>query len=471
MAEREPLLARRPRLYHPSWLGGGEPEAAGPTLSNRVGSTLRAARLGAGLSLADAATRLRIRRVYLEAIEEGRYQDLPGAVYAIGFVRSYAETMGLDGDLLVKEFKEETSATGGDTELHFPEPIPEGRLPGWRLLVISAVIVIGAYGAWNYLSSQNRVAIELIPDVPERIARLAGVPTLSPMALGGGSPPPKITTVESSADGAQAGPNLIATSRPAGAARGPSAQVEFTAPPTGVGGGSGIAVAPFAEETPAATPDAPLAEVTRTPSVAALAISPQPAPAPASAARVVAPAPETGVGAPVPVSTALAPSPQSTRVVAPQTAPATLPAAIASAETTDTTPPVLPPAMVAVSAVTESVSADAGEAAGADAGSGYVPQVYGAGNTDARVVVTALMDSWVQVTGTDNALHLTRILRGGDRYMAPNRPDLMLTTGNVGALELAVDGKTVPPLGPVGAVRRNISLSPERLLAGTAVTP
>ena len=352
------------------------PEAAGPTLSNRVGSTLRAARLEAGLSLADAATRLRIRRVYLEAIEEGRYQDLPGAVYAIGFVRSYAETMGLDGDLLVKEFKEETSATGGDTELHFPEPIPEGRLPGWRLLVISAVIVIGAYGAWNYLSSQNRVAIELIPDVPERIARLAGVPTLSPMALGGGSPPPKITTVESSADGAQAGPNLIATSRPAGAARGPSAQVEFTAPPTGVGGGSGIAVAPFAEETPAATPDAPLAEVTRTPSVAALAISPQ-------------------------------------------TAPATLPAAIASAETTDTTPPVLPPAMVAVSAVTKSVSADAGEAAGADAGSGYVPQVYGAGNTDARVVVTALMDSWVQVTGTDNALHLTRILRAATDTWPP----------------------------------------------------
>lgn len=95
------------------------------------------------------------------------------------------------------------------------------------------------------------------------------------------------------------------------------------------------------------------------------------------------------------------------------------------------------------------------------------PRAYGAENTDARIVVRAIGDSWVQVTDGDDVL-LTRLLRAGDTYRVPNRPGLTLNTGNAGTLEFSVDGNIAPPIGPTGAVRRDVALDPERLLTGTA---
>ena len=63
----------------------------------------------------------------------------------------------------------------------------------------------------------------------------------------------------------------------------------------------------------------------------------------------------------------------------------------------------------------------------------------------------------------------TSILRSGDAYRVPNRSDLSLYTGSAGALEITVDGKVVPSIGQHGAVRRDVVLDPDRLLAGTAV--
>jgi cytoskeleton protein RodZ len=59
---------------------------------------------------------------------------------------------------------------------------------------------------------------------------------------------------------------------------------------------------------------------------------------------------------------------------------------------------------------------------------------------------------------------LTRVLRPGDIYRAPDRAGLTLLTGNAGGLEIYVDGLKLPALGPVGAVRRNVSLNSDSLL-------
>ena len=101
----------------------------------------------------------------------------------------------------------------------------------------------------------------------------------------------------------------------------------------------------------------------------------------------------------------------------------------------------------------------------------YVPRVFGQGNVASRIRVRALQESWVQVTGVDNELLLTRILRPGDVYLVPDKPGLVLMTGNAGGIEILVDGNVVPPIGPVAAVRRGVALDAERLLAGEAVIP
>lgn len=80
-------------------------------------------------------------------------------------------------------------------------------------------------------------------------------------------------------------------------------------------------------------------------------------------------------------------------------------------------------------------------------------------------MLNATDEVWLQIREGENAL-VTRILRKGDTYRVPNRSGLTLLTGNAGALEILVDGKPAPTLGPLGAVRRDVALDPQALLSG-----
>ena len=91
-------------------------------------------------------------------------------------------------------------------------------------------------------------------------------------------------------------------------------------------------------------------------------------------------------------------------------------------------------------------------------------QIYGAENEYSRILVIARENSWIQVRDNiANRLVLTRLLRAGDSYRAPDQPGLILLTGNAGALEIFVDGESVPNLGGAGKVRRNVRLDPDLL--------
>ena len=82
--------------------------------------------------------------------------------------------------------------------------------------------------------------------------------------------------------------------------------------------------------------------------------------------------------------------------------------------------------------------------------------------------IRALADSWVQIRDADQGIVFARVLKTGETYRVP-RSGLILRTGNAGALEVLVDGKPAPALGALGTLRRNVTLEPDALLAGTAV--
>ena len=69
-----------------------------------IGASLREARLRQGLDFPEIETGTKIRGKYLQALEEERFEVLPGETYIKGFLRSYAEYLGLDGQLYVDEF-------------------------------------------------------------------------------------------------------------------------------------------------------------------------------------------------------------------------------------------------------------------------------------------------------------------------------------------------------------------------------
>jgi cytoskeleton protein RodZ len=145
-----------------------EPTFSGPG----VCELLKTTRERAGQDLQTVSQVLRIRFVYLEAIEAGRYDELPGKTYVVGFVRAYAEHLGLDSEEVIRRFKAEVDGLEGSAELVFPSPVTEQSVPGGAIILISLIILGAAYGGWYFLSSQDRSMAELVPDLPAKFSEM-----------------------------------------------------------------------------------------------------------------------------------------------------------------------------------------------------------------------------------------------------------------------------------------------------------
>ncbi len=89
-----------------------------------VGKILREQREAKGLAFEDVENSTSIKRTYLEAIESEKYDKLPGLVYARGFVRNYADFLGLDGDAIAAQFKEEMEPEVKEPEENIPATAP-----------------------------------------------------------------------------------------------------------------------------------------------------------------------------------------------------------------------------------------------------------------------------------------------------------------------------------------------------------
>ncbi|MBV8531661.1 MAG: helix-turn-helix domain-containing protein, partial [Candidatus Eremiobacteraeota bacterium] len=75
-----------------------------------LGERFRAAREARGLSLSDVSEQIRIRSVYLAAIEEDNWNAIGAPVYIRGFLRTYARFLGLDPEEVVAAFNNEPAA-------------------------------------------------------------------------------------------------------------------------------------------------------------------------------------------------------------------------------------------------------------------------------------------------------------------------------------------------------------------------
>ena len=110
---------------------------AEPPAAARAGADLRDARERLQISLEDVASTLRIRQPHLVALEEGRMSLLPGNTYALGFVRNYAATLGLDPEEMVRRFRAETAVFDQDKKLVFPVPWLRGGRSAGAMMVLS----------------------------------------------------------------------------------------------------------------------------------------------------------------------------------------------------------------------------------------------------------------------------------------------------------------------------------------------
>lgn len=450
-----------------------------------IGQALTEAREAAGLNLDDVAAQLRIRREFLAALEEGRPDALPGVTYAIGYVRTYAAFLGLDVEKAVTRFKQEAAGLDQRTQLVFPSPAPEGRVPGVGLMFASVLLAGLAYGGWYWMSERGLSVYDMVPEVPERLAALIEGRGTAPSA-----PAPSTSSrTMSSSQTVQTQPAQTQTPQAPVASDGASSLSGSTAEsayraanPTSVPvtarsttGDTAPGPTAAASDQASSTASSTTASSTTTFSTAAGPGLPS---APTGPATDLSATAQTGAEPAADAEKELAAAEDREEVTpAPETMAATdVNESAANQATANQTLAAAAPEPTQAMAATEPLRSPVPSAPRL---SGLIgaseAAVPGPGASDQapasieRVVVRATGESWVQVRAQDGTTLFTRVLRSGDVYRVPDRSGLTLATGNAGALEIVVDGKPAPSLGTFGEVVRNIALDPGRLAAGTAI--
>ena len=151
------------------------------TSSHETGRYLKKIREEQNVKLEDVAASINVRRGQLRAIEDGNLSGMPAKIYVIGFVKAYANYLGLDAEAVANDFKLEHYA---DTTPRHSANVDEkpqnqrllenhdgndNRVPTVPLIVLAVIGIIICLILWRVLtpdSSGERASLQRIPDAP-----------------------------------------------------------------------------------------------------------------------------------------------------------------------------------------------------------------------------------------------------------------------------------------------------------------
>jgi transcriptional regulator with XRE-family HTH domain len=132
-----------------------------------IGKALKDAREAKGISLEAAEENTKIRRKYLEALEQENFEILPGKVYVKGFIKNYAIFLGLNAEQLVSAYGERTPVTereddkSGERFTHIEKRLKTGYFKWAAGMVLLAVV---AYMALPAFTGKDRGVGKPVPD-------------------------------------------------------------------------------------------------------------------------------------------------------------------------------------------------------------------------------------------------------------------------------------------------------------------
>jgi cytoskeleton protein RodZ len=131
-----------------------------------IGNSLREARLRQGLDFPEIEQATKIRAKYLRALEDEQFDILPGQTYVKGFLRTYAEYLGLDGQLYVDEYNSRYIHVDEETPLRARSTSSLGRSgPRFESSVVLialasiAIVTLLVFAAWRFGSDTPNTAI------------------------------------------------------------------------------------------------------------------------------------------------------------------------------------------------------------------------------------------------------------------------------------------------------------------------
>ncbi|MGB2410043.1 MAG: RodZ domain-containing protein [Candidatus Puniceispirillaceae bacterium] len=411
---------------------------------NQIGADLNAARLACGVQISELSQLLRISKLYLKNIETGDFDAMPGPTYVAGYLRSFAQEVGLDGMEVTQRYRALLGEAENRPAYKFPVDTQRPQRSGAMLASIIVIFAVAGYGGW-YAIGKPDVLTALTGESQSEVVALPQVESTmtEPDDMGKVDEGP----VElAAAPAPTADPVVMPESE---AATTVAASTETTSP----------LAAPTAPETvetaeaamPLAAEEAPEAGLAAGPSVETARVE---------TARVETARVETDSAVP-PLSA---------------TSEETAPADAMMADSSLSTSPTAPPAPALEQSATElaatenagdgvavpaSAMASMGDRMDSQAGSGVafarqrVP--------DMEITLRATGVSWIEIIRNDGEEVMTKLMRAGETYMVDSRDRLYLSTGNAGGLELVFNDGTVRSVGDSGQILRDLLLDAAKL--------
>lgn len=121
-----------------------------------IGETLKDERVKHRLSLEDLSKKTRIRVVYLQALEENNFDQLPATTFVKGYIKTYAQVFGFDHKpllaMLRRDYKE--SAKGRLIPREFIKPVLKSRNKKTSITVVLVAVVAIFLSLFSYVGFQ-----------------------------------------------------------------------------------------------------------------------------------------------------------------------------------------------------------------------------------------------------------------------------------------------------------------------------
>jgi cytoskeleton protein RodZ len=125
-----------------------------------IGTSLREARLRQGLDFPQLESATKIRGKYLRALEDEQFEQLPAQTYVKGFLRTYADELGLDGQLYVDEFNSRYGAGEDEPPLRTRRPVRAQRRVQANVVIAAlvgiAIVTALVIAAWTAGSPEQQ---------------------------------------------------------------------------------------------------------------------------------------------------------------------------------------------------------------------------------------------------------------------------------------------------------------------------
>jgi cytoskeleton protein RodZ len=349
-------------------------EIAANTSEIHSGEALKEARYKSNQSLSQISDLLRIRQDYLKAIENGRPDDIPGTTYAIGFIKSYSNYLGIDPANYINSLKTKVQNPELKNSNVFPSPAPEGKIPSVMVIFTTILITGGIVLIWNNLQKTSTDLSNQHDVIKPQTNTITAVGEREKQNSDPRSSPKKKVLTKNSL---QHGEKIV---------------VSKTTPDNNLNNKKYKSVKLI--ENKGIEPTDSLSVTTK---------------------RTKKKSPET--------------------------------ASINSSSLHETTDQFQAKAKTDVEDVQRlKVLNDSSIIA--------LPSF----------TIQATADSWIQIKALDSNILLSRILKTHETYNVPNRNDLLLSTGNIGALVIRINGKKIPKYAGSMRVVKDIALTKENLL-------